>query len=74
MYDYRFLYDQVFLLELTPVLLKQLETSLYRSHVFGGHAKFEVVNEEAEFMSAVDRVLIYSFFFVAFTSVAFLLL
>ena len=45
-------------MELAPVLLEQFEAPLNRFHVFQRHAELEVIHEEADFVCAVNRVLV----------------
>jgi len=50
--------NEVFFLELPPVFMEQLETSLHCAHVLARHAELKVVDKESDFMGPIDSIFV----------------
>ena len=56
-HNYRLFHHEIFVLEVSPILVKQPEPPLDRQHVLHGHAELEVLDEEANLVGAIEGKL-----------------
>ena len=57
-YNNRLLDNEVFFLELPPVLMEQFESSLNCAHILTRHAKLKVIDKESNFMGSINGVFV----------------